>query len=117
MLEFLADENFNGEVYRGLLRFLPGLDLVRVQDVGLQSADDPAILEWAATHGRIVLTHDRATFPDFAYYRIVSDTPMPGLFVVSHRMPIRQAIDELLVVIEESQPEDWKGRVLYFPLQ
>ena len=67
MLKLLADENFNGEIHRGLLRLLPNLDLIRVQDVGLLSADDPTILEWAAENGRIVLTHVRATFPDFAY--------------------------------------------------
>jgi hypothetical protein len=44
MLKLLADENFNGEIFRGLLRLHPELDLIRVQDAGLQSADDPSIL-------------------------------------------------------------------------
>jgi hypothetical protein len=33
MLQFLADENFNGDIVRGLLLRQPDLDLVRVQDV------------------------------------------------------------------------------------
>jgi hypothetical protein len=45
MLRFLADENFNHNIIRGLLRRNSELDLVRVQDVGLSSSDDPAILE------------------------------------------------------------------------
>ena len=40
MLGLLSDENFNGEIVRGLFRAQPELDLVRVQDVGLLSADD-----------------------------------------------------------------------------
>ncbi|MBX3054804.1 MAG: DUF5615 family PIN-like protein [Caldilineaceae bacterium] len=48
MLAFLTDENFNGDIIRGLLLQRPGLDLLRVQDVGLIEASDPAILEWAA---------------------------------------------------------------------
>jgi predicted nuclease of predicted toxin-antitoxin system len=66
MLRLLSDENFNGEVVRGLLRQLPDLDVVRTQDVGLLGKDDPAILAWAAAEGRILLTHDRRTVPDFA---------------------------------------------------
>ena len=55
-------------------------------------------LEWAAANNRIVLTHDRATMPDFAYARIISGQPMPGVFVLDDRMSVRQAIDELVLV-------------------
>ena len=37
MLRLAADENFNGDIVRGLLRRNPKLDIVRVQDVGLLS--------------------------------------------------------------------------------
>ena len=63
MLRLLADENFNGDVVRGLLLRQPNLDIVCVQDVGLAGADDSDILAWAAENDRIVLTHDRATMP------------------------------------------------------
>jgi len=67
MLRLLTDENFNGDIVRGLLLRQPDLDLVRVQDVGLSGAEDPDILAWAADNSPIVLTHDRATMADFAY--------------------------------------------------
>jgi hypothetical protein len=35
MLRFCADENLNNNILRGLLRHLPELDIVRIQDVGL----------------------------------------------------------------------------------
>ena len=70
MLRLLADENFNHDLIRGVLRRLPSLDLIRVQDAGLREADDPAILEWAARERRVVLTHDANTMPAFAYDRI-----------------------------------------------
>lgn len=53
MLRLLSDENFNGDVVRGLFLRQPDLDLLRVQDVGLREVDDPAILDWAASHRRI----------------------------------------------------------------
>jgi len=34
VFRLLADENFNGDIVRGLLLRQPDLDIVRVQDVG-----------------------------------------------------------------------------------
>jgi hypothetical protein len=39
MLRLLADEDFNNRILRGLLRCLPGLDIVRAQDAGLQGGE------------------------------------------------------------------------------
>lgn len=44
-MKLLTDENFFGQITRGLLAKKPDLDLVRVQDVGLMGMDDPTILE------------------------------------------------------------------------
>jgi hypothetical protein len=116
MLRFLSDENFNGDIVRGLFLRQPDLDLLRVQDVGLGEADDPTVLKWSAQNDRIVLTHDRATMPDFAYERLVKQEQMSGLFVINDRMSVRQAIDEILLLVNCSQQSEWKGIVLYLPL-
>ena len=44
-MRLLADENFNGAILHGLIRRLPDLDIIHVQDVGLMNTDDPEILE------------------------------------------------------------------------
>lgn len=59
MLRFAADENFNNNIIRGVLRRKPELDIVRIQDAGLGGADDPTVLEWAAD----TLSNSPATFP------------------------------------------------------
>lgn len=115
-MKWLSDENFHGDIVRGLFLRQPNLDLVRIQDISLRAVDDPAILDWAAANDRIVLTHDRATMPNFAYERLARGEEMSGLFVVHDRMPIRQVIDELLLLIDCSQQSEWKGIVLYLPL-
>ena len=83
MLRFAADENFNNDIVRGLLRRKPHLDIVRVQDAGLSGADDSTVLEWTAREGRILLTHDVSTMTHYAYGRIQLHKPMPGIFEVS----------------------------------
>lgn len=116
MLSFLADENLHGNIVRGLLRRQPELDIVRVQDVGLAGTDDPAILEWAATKGRILLTHDVKTITRFAYERVQAGLPMPGVFEVSYSMSLGQAIEEILLLAECSLEGEWEGQVRYLPL-
>jgi len=114
-VRLLSDENFNGEIVRGLLLRRPGLDLCRVQDVGLQESDDPTILDWAAANNRIVLTHDRATMPDFAYARVAAGHLLPGMFVVNDRLAVGQAIEELLLIEACSEQKEWVNLVVYLP--
>lgn len=48
MLRLAADEPFNNDIVRGVLRRNAAMDIVRIQDVGLSGTDDPTVLEWAA---------------------------------------------------------------------
>ncbi len=116
MVRLLSDENINGDLIRTLLQLRPTIDLIRVQDVGLRGATDPTILAWAAEDDRILLTHDRATVPDFAFARCAAGQSMTGVFVLAQRRPIRQIIDELLMIDACSDHAEWAGRVVHLPL-
>ncbi len=116
MIKLAADENFDGDVLRGLLRRQPDLDVVRVQDVQLAQTPDATILAWAATEGRVLLTHDRDTMPNFAYDRVRLGQPMPGVFLVSDQMPKGQAVEDLFLALHCLPPEECKDQVIYFPL-
>lgn len=117
MVRFLADENLNNQIVRGVLRQNSNVDIVRVQDMGLSGADDPKVLEWAAQQGRVVLTHDVATMITFAYERIEAGLSMPGLFEVSRRVPIGLAIEEIILIAECSIEGEWEGQVRFLPLR
>ena len=117
MLRLAADENFNNDVVRGVRRQAPAVDIVRVQDAGLSSADDPAILEWAAQAGRVLLTHDVATMTRYAYDRVREGKPMPGVFEVGRAVPIGVAIEEIVLLAECSLDGEWEGQVRYLPLR
>ena len=116
MLRLLADENFNGDIVRALLLRQPGLDIVRVQDVGLAGLADPDILAWAAANERIILTHDRATLPDYACERVAVGEKMPGVFILNDRLPVGHATREILLVIACSEQPEWSDRVVRLPL-
>jgi hypothetical protein len=54
IVRYFTDEDFNARITRGLRRE-SGIDLIRVQDVGLAAAPDDTVLDWAAAHGRVLL--------------------------------------------------------------
>jgi hypothetical protein len=116
MISLAADEDFNNNIIRGLLRRRPDLNIVRVQDVGLSGAGDPAVLEWAAKEGRLLLTHDVTTMTQYVYERIEAGRSMPGVFVCSQDVPIGRAIEDLLILAECSSDGEWEGQIRYLPL-
>jgi Domain of unknown function (DUF5615) len=116
VLRLAADENFNSDIVRGLRRRNPDVDLVRVQDMGLSGANDQAVLAWAAREGRVLLTHDVTTLTRHAYDRVQAGQPMPGVFELSRRVPLGQAIDDILLPAECSIAGEWEGQIRYLPL-
>lgn len=117
MIRLLADENFNNDVVRGVRLRSQEIDVVRVQDAGLSGAEDPAVLAWAASVGRVVLTHDVSTMTRYAYDRVRQGLPMPGVFEVGRHVPVGVAIDEIVLLAECSVEGEWEGQVRYLPLK
>ena len=117
MLLLAADEDFNNDILRGMLRRKPDLNIVRVQDVGLSGSGDPAVLEWAVQERRVLLTHDVSTITRHAYERARVGNPMPGVFEVPRSLPIGAAVEDLLLLAECSLEGEWEGQVRYLPLR
>jgi len=117
MIPLAADENLNNDIVRALLRRSPELDIVRIQDVGLSGADDPAVLEWAAAEKRLLLTHDVATITKYAFERVESGMSMPGVFEVPQTLPVGDAVEDLLLIAECSAPGEWEAQIRYLPLR
>jgi hypothetical protein len=116
-MKFLADENFHGDMLRGILAAFPELDIVRVQDTPLSGVDDPTLLEEAARQGAILITHDVQTMTKHAYDRIRAGLPMPGVIEVAEDTPIGQAIDDLKLMIGAGTPADFENQVKYVPMR
>jgi hypothetical protein len=116
-VRWLADENFNNDIVRALLRSHPKLDIVRAQDAGLGGVSDPQVLSWAAAANRLVLTHDVRTMTAHAYARAAAGETMPGIFEVSRSVPIAAAGEDILLISECSVASEWEGQVRYLPLR
>ena len=117
MLRLATDEDFNNRIVRGLLRRQPDLDILRIQDAGLAGRDDEEVLAWAASEGRILITHDVTTMKQTAYDRIAAGLPMTRVFEISREVSIGTALEELLLLILYSDQDEWQGQVRFLPLK
>jgi len=116
MLRFLADENFNGTIVRGVRRGSPELDILTVHEAALTGTPDPELLGWAASQGRLLLTHDVKTMPRFINDRVEAGLPMPGVVEVPMIYPIRQVIEDIVPLYKCSDDGEWEGQIVRVPM-
>lgn len=116
-MRLLADENFDNDILRALVRRRRSIDIVRIQDVaGLGGADDPTVLAWAEAEDRVLLTHDVNTIPRYAYERTSAGMRMPGVIIIAQGSAVGPCVQDLLLLIECSEEGEWEGQVLFLPL-
>jgi hypothetical protein len=115
-MKFLADENFNNDILRGVWRRIPDAIFIRVQDTEIAGAEDMRVLEYAAEQNYIVLSHDVNTMRGYFYNRMKAELSVPGLFLIHKQTAIGEVIDEIELIIFASHESEWLGRITYVPL-
>lgn len=95
-----------------------GLDVVSVGRHPDLPADtpDPDILEWAARHGRVVVTVDYNTMPGYLDARVAAGGYSPGVLCVRPGTAIPVVIESLVVTAHAGRPDDLADMVSYIPL-
>lgn len=99
----------------GVLRRVPVIDFQSADEADLSGKSDSLVLEQAAHEGRTIVTHDRRTMPRH-FAKFISTQPSPGLFVVSQRTDVRIVIEELIMIWEASEAEEWVDTIRSIPL-
>jgi hypothetical protein len=111
--------NFNRRIVTGLRCRLPGVDVVTVQELGLEETPDPDLLAEAKARDRIPLTHDINTMPKYFDAFLASlpvDEHSPGVMLIAQTLPIGTAIEELYAIWSCTVHEEWRNRFAYLPL-
>jgi hypothetical protein len=117
-VNWLADENFNNDILRGIRRRAGDFDVVRVQDVPeISGSGDIVVLRWAAANERTLLTHDVSTMAPAMNEHRRQVGLLPAIVMVPRTMPIGMAIEEVLLLDTASVGDDWAAGVLYLPLR
>ena len=66
---------------------------------------------------RVLLIHDVTTLIHLANARAAAHQPMPGVFAVSRAVPMRRAIEDIVLLAECSLEGEWEGQVRFLPLR
>lgn len=114
-IRFQADADFNQNIVRALRRRQPAIDFQTADEAGLRGLDDTEVLAIAGLQGRILVSHDRRTMPQhFADFLTIQHSP--GVFILSQYLPISPAVEELLMLWEASEAEEWIDTLQALPL-
>lgn len=115
---FLLDEHVDVVIQRQLRRKSILLEVMRVGDAGTLAAgtDDPDILEWAGENGFIVVTEDRSTMPDHVAAHMLNQKTFAGLFWIRPDVSIGQIVEELHLIWQTCEAEEFRDCALYIPL-
>jgi len=115
-VKYLFDEDLNGRIVRGVRRRISEVDSRTVQEADLSEASDPAVLDWAAAQGRVVITHDHRTMRSCAEDRLKAGRPMTGLILVPQTTPLGLIISDLVLIAEATTADEWNGIIIFLPL-
>lgn len=114
-VRFLADANFNRKIVRGLLIREPAIDFERPEPIIPEKTPDPQVLDLAQFLRRVLVTHDVTTMPGW-FQECVEERRCAGLILVPEKLPIRDAIEDLLLIWHATEAEEWVNQMLRLPL-
>lgn len=111
---FLADMDLQRVIRDGVVRRRPRAYFEDANQAGLDGLEDPSVLELAAAKDLILVTHDLSTMP-VHFRKFVRSHSSPGLLLIPQRFPVSLAVDQLVLVWETTEAEEWIDRVVYVP--
>ena len=115
IISFQADADLNHNIVIGVLRREPTIDFQTALTAGLEGVPDKTVLAIAAREKRILVSHDQKTMP-FHFAEFITTQTSPGVLIVPQSLPIREAIDSLILIWTASTAEEWKDRILFLPI-
>lgn len=115
LIRFQADADLNYGLVKAVRLREPAIDFASAGDSKLEGLPDQQVLEVAARHGRILLSHDRRTMVDHFRTRLAEGRSSPGVFLLTQSASIGEVVDVLLTVWAASEPDEWVNQLRYLP--
>jgi hypothetical protein len=116
VIPLLADEHFPHAIVAETRAFHDEVDFLSVQDLQPEQTPDLELLEWAAAHGRAIVSYDVRTMIRFASERIRAGQPMAGLIIAFGYLPVGRLVEDLATISVCGIPPDLENRIMVLPL-
>lgn len=91
------------------------VDVLTVQEDGLEEQPDPAVLDRATELGRVLFSQDEDLLAE-GVRRQRSGETFTGVIYAHQDVPIRICIDDLELIAGGCEPAEYQDRVEYLPL-
>jgi hypothetical protein len=117
-VRFLLDENLPPRLKLAVFRLNPEIDILRVGDEATPSLGtlDPEILVYLQQSQRILLTDNRKSMPEHIEAHWANDGFIWGLFWLRPKATVREIADDLILIWETTEAEEWKNQLIWIPL-
>jgi hypothetical protein len=116
-IRFLLDENLPPKLKSALLRLNPKIDIMRVGEENIPTLGtlDPEILIYLEMSKRLLITDNRKSMPSHLDDHWSSGRHTWGLFWLRPNLPLSKAAEELNLIWEVSEAEEWIDKIGWIP--
>lgn len=118
-IRYLLDENLARQWRVQLLRRLPSLTVWMVGDPSAPGLGtlDPEILLWCEAHEFILVTNNRRSMPRHLAEHLAAGRKVPGILVLRKNAAMGQVIEDLVLIAEVAEDNDYQNVISYVPLR
>jgi hypothetical protein len=115
---YLVDENLGPAIANHLRRLQPKVSVLKIGDEGAPPIGslDPDILLWLEQTGFTLVTRNRKSMPQHLQAHIVAGHHVQGIFTLRPQCSLRDAVEDLLLIWEVAEPEEYQDQIVYIPL-
>jgi hypothetical protein len=117
-IRFLIDENLPPKLKSAVLKLQPEIDILRIGDENAPAFGtlDPEILIYLESSKRLLVTDNRKSIPGHLEEYWAAGGQIWGLFWVRSSASLGRWAEEIVVVWETSEAEEWIDKLDWIPL-
>ncbi len=117
-IRYLLDENLAALYRTEFGKREPTMIVWKIGDPGVppKGTSDPKILCWCEEQGFVLVTNNRKSMPDHLSEHLATGRHIPGIIELNPKMGIGETIEELALIWEASDPNEYQDTILYLPL-
>ncbi len=96
---------------------LRGIDVLTAQEDGAGEFDDPPLLTRATELGRVLFTQDNDLLIEAARRQATGERFTGVVYGHQLNLTVGQTVEDLALIAEATEPEEWANQVAYLPLK
>jgi predicted nuclease of predicted toxin-antitoxin system len=93
------------------------MDVLTAQEDGAGNFDDPRLLDRASELRRVLFTHDDDLLREGARRQETGEKFAGVIYAHQLNLTVGQCVEDLELIAQATEPEEWINRVTYLPLK